>query len=398
MTRRVVVVGAGIVGLATAWQISRADPDVEVVVVDKETAIAQHQTGRNSGVIHSGVYYVPGSNKAEMCRRGRAQLLAFVAEHGIAHDLCGKVVVAVEDAERGALQTIAERGRANGVSCDLIGPAALAEIEPAVRGVEALRVDDAGIVDFGGVARQLARLVTDAGGELRLGAEVLDGHEGPDGVVLETTTGDVHGDLLVACAGLHSDRLLATMTGEEPPVTIVPFRGEYHRLTEGARDLCRALIYPVPDPRFPFLGVHLTRHVSGEVLAGPNAVLALDREGYSWGDRSWRELRAVAGHPGMRILARTHWRTGLGEMYRSLSRAAFARALQRMTPDIDADDLRPWRAGVRAQAIFPDGTLADDFVLHTTRRAVHVLNAPSPAATAALAIGETLANRALSLS
>ena len=389
----VLVVGAGLVGLATAAAIVGADPTTRVTVVEKETSIARHQSGRNSGVIHSGVYYEPGSTKATLCRRGRSLLVDLVRDHDIAHEMCGKVVVAVADDERPGLEAIAARGRANGVSARMVDAATLRALEPAVRGVQALQVHDAGVVDFVAVAEHLADTVRRAGGQVLLGARVVDAAEGDHQVRVTTTAGDIEADRFVGCAGLHSDALYAQLTGERPPVSIIPFRGEYHRLRPEARGLCRGLIYPVPDPRFPFLGVHLTTHVSGEVLAGPNAVLALDREGYSWRDRSWPEMRRMAGEPGMRALARRHWVTGMGEMHRSLSRRAFARALRRMTPDLREADLLPYRAGVRAQAVFPDGALADDFVIRRTGRGVHVLNAPSPAATASLAIGEQIAQR-----
>lgn len=394
----VLVVGAGLVGLATAHAIGTLRPDVSVTVVDKEDDLAAHQSGRNSGVIHSGVYYAPGSAKARLCRRGRAMLLDLVRREDIAHDVCGKVVVAVEPDERPRLHEIARRGHANGVRARLVGRTELRRLEPAVRGVEALHVADAGIVDYVGVARSLAATVADRGGEVRLGHRVVGATtRGGQVAVASVTAGgeevELVADVVVTCAGVHGDRLVAALTGRPSPVTIVPFRGEYHRLRPEARDLCRTLIYPVPDPRFPFLGVHLTRHVSGEVLAGPNAVLALDREGYTWADRRWADVRDVLTDPGMRVLARRHWRTGLGEVWRSLDARAFARALRRMTPDLRREDLEPATAGIRAQALHPDGTLADDFVITTSPHGVHVLNAPSPAATASLAIGEVLAQR-----
>lgn len=394
MSRRVVVVGGGLVGLATARAVQEQAPGTQVVVLEKEPEVATHQSGRNSGVIHSGVYYTPGSAKARTCVEGRRLLLAFADAHDIPHERCGKVVVAVDDAERPALHAIAERGRANGVRAALVDAAELARLEPAVRGVEALRVDDAGIIDYVAVAQTLARLVRRDGGEVRTGTALLAGSADDRGVRLVTSTGDVEADAVVTCAGLQSDRV-ATLFGEVPPVRIVPFRGEYHALRPEAAHLCRALIYPVPDPRFPFLGVHLTRHVDGQVLAGPNAVPALRREGYRWSDASWADMREVAGYPGARRLAARHWRTGAGEIWRSAVDRAFVRALQRMTPDIRLTDLRPHRAGVRAQAVWPDGSLADDFVIRGSGRAVHVLNAPSPAATASLAIGRQLAGMVL---
>lgn len=391
----VVVVGGGLVGLATAAEILHRRPGAKVVVLEKEERVAAHQSGRNSGVVHSGAYYAPGSLKAQLCRRGRDLLLALADTHDIPAERCGKVVVAVEDGERPALHEIARRAEANGVAARLVGRAELAELEPAVRGVEALRVEDAGIIDYVAVAGVLAELIVGRGGEVRTGTTLVGAAESPAGVRLETSAGPLEADAVVTCAGLHSDRV-ARLFGPDPlPVRIIPFRGEYHRLTPQAATLCRNLIYPVPDPRFPFLGVHLTRQIDGGVVAGPNAVPALQREGYSWGAVSVREMASLAAHSGARALARQHWRMGMGEIRRSLDRRAFVHALQRMTPDIALADLRPHPAGVRAQAVFPDGTLADDFVIHSTSRAVHVLNAPSPAATASLAIGEALASSAM---
>lgn len=389
-----VVIGGGLVGLATAYRMLERRPGLSVTVLEKEPMIASHQSGRNSGVIHSGVYYTPGSAKARMCRRGRQELLAFARTHGIAHEVCGKVVVATSQSERPALARIAERGRANGVAVRMVGPAELARLEPAVTGVQALQVDDAGIIDFVAVARTLARLITERGGTVVTDTPVVAGTESPDEVRLTTAAGEIRASAVIACAGLHSDRVAALFTDGPLPVRILPFRGEYYALDRSAVHLCRNLIYPVPDPRFPFLGVHLTRHISGRVLAGPNAVPALAREGYRWRQASWPDVKASVTFPGSRRLAADHWRTGLGEIWRSIHRPAFVAALRRMTPDISARDLHPYPAGVRAQAVFPDGRLADDFVFHSTPRTVHVLNAPSPAATASLAIGEALADKA----
>jgi L-2-hydroxyglutarate oxidase len=391
-TADLVVVGGGLVGLATAWALQRQRPGASVLVLEKEADVARHQSGRNSGVVHSGAYYRPGSDKAVQCRRGREQLLAFAEAHDVAVRRCGKVVVAVDDAEVPALQEIARRARANGVDADLVGPGRLAELEPHVRGVLALHVRDAGTIDYPAVAARLARLVLDGGGRVVTGVAVVGGAESGRGVLVRTSAGEVEAGALVGCAGLHSDRLAAAF-GVRPEVRIVPFRGEYHALRPAAAHLCRALIYPVPDPALPFLGVHLTRHISGRVLAGPNAVLALRREGYRWADVSSADLWGYARSPAVRRLGRSHWRVGVGEVRRSLSARATARALQRMTPDLRAHDLRPHRAGVRAQAVRPDGTLVDDFVIQRTTRTLHVLNAPSPAATACLAIGEALAAR-----
>jgi (S)-2-hydroxyglutarate dehydrogenase len=391
----IAIIGGGLVGLSTAHSLLDRHPGLDVVVIEKEDSVAGHQSGRNSGVIHSGIYYAPGSVKALTCRRGRALLLAFAREHDIPHERCGKVIVAVDEEERGPLHELARRGSANGVDARLIGTAELARLEPAVRGVEALHVNDAGIIDYVAVAEVLRALVVDRGGRVMTGATVESAVETPAAVRLQTTLGDFEASAVVACAGLHSDRVARMFGAGDLPVRIVPFRGEYHALRPAAADLCRNLIYPVPDPRFPFLGVHLTRHINGRVLAGPNAVPALRREGYRWRDASWHEMASLASHAGARALAREHWRTGLGEMWRSLNRRAFVRALQRMTPDITVSDLLPYPAGVRAQAVGFDGSLADDFVFHTTPRTVQVLNAPSPAATAALAIGESLAERTM---
>ncbi|CAN5463552.1 L-2-hydroxyglutarate oxidase [soil metagenome] len=395
-TRRdVVVIGGGLVGLATAQALLRRRPGLSVTVLEKESAVATHQSGRNSGVIHSGAYYVPGSAKARTCREGRELLLAFARAHDVPFETCGKVVVAVDDAERPALHAIAACAEANGVRAALVNRSELARLEPAVRGVEALRVDDAGIIDYGAVARTLASLVQQSGGRVVTGAAVTGGRETPAGVRVQTSTGDLEASVLVSCAGLQSDRVAGLFSDAPLPVQIVPFRGEYFALRDQAAGLCRNLIYPVPDPRFPFLGVHLTRHISGRILAGPNAVLALRREGYAWREASWADLSATASFPGARRLAAAHWRTGTGEMWRSLNRRAFVTALRRMTPDITTADLLPHRAGVRAQAVFADGSLADDFVFHQTARTVHVLNAPSPAATASLTIGEALSGQVL---
>lgn len=391
----IVVIGGGLVGLATAHALLNERPGLSVTVIEKEAAIATHQSGRNSGVIHSGVYYTPGSAKARMCRQGRQMLLDLAEAHDIPHELCGKVVVAVDEEERQALHDIAERGQANGVAAQLIGREELRVLEPAVRGIEALRVDDAGIIDYVGVARTLAELIAEKGGLVSTQTSLIGGSETDKEIRLATSRGDIRADSVVACAGLHSDRVAGLFTTQPLPVQIVPFRGEYYALSPQAAALCNNLIYPVPDPRFPFLGVHLTRHISGRVLAGPNAVPALRREGYGWRQISFNDLRATASYRGMQKLAGTHWRTGLEEMWRSVYRPAFVKALQRMTPDINAEDLQPHPAGVRAQAVFEDGSLADDFVFHRTPRTVHVLNAPSPAATASLAIGQTLASEAV---
>ncbi|MDX1530765.1 MAG: L-2-hydroxyglutarate oxidase, partial [Rhodothermales bacterium] len=322
---RVAVVGGGIVGLATAYRLTQRFPRCGVVVLEKEGRVAQHQTGRNSGVVHSGVYYQPGSAKARTCRAGRAALLQFCDDGGVPYRLSGKVIVAVHRDERERLAAIERRGRANGVVVHHLGPEALSEREPHVRGLAALLVPEAGVVDYGAVAHRLAERTEEAGGAVRTGAELRALHRRPDGLTLETTAGEVRADRLVNCAGLHSDRV-ARLCGDRPPVQIVPFRGEYYALRPEARGLCRALVYPVPDPAFPFLGVHFTRHLDGSVTCGPSAVLAFAREGYRKADVSVRDLADTLTHGGFLRLAARHWRVGLGEFHRSLDKGAFVRA------------------------------------------------------------------------
>jgi L-2-hydroxyglutarate oxidase len=392
-TADVAIAGGGIVGLATAWKIAERFRGARVVVLEKEDGVARHQTGHNSGVIHSGIYYEPGSLKARNCRRGKALLEAFCREHGIAHETCGKVVVAVDDVELPRLAGFAERARANGVRSELIDRERLRALEPHAGGVRALHVPETGIVDYVAVAEKLAELVRVRGGEIVTGAHVRRIRSRGGEAIVESSKGEVSARLAINCAGLHSDRVLAR-SGERRPARIVPFRGEYYELVPAARALVRGLIYPVPDPRFPFLGVHFTRTLAGGVECGPNAVLALAREGYTWLDVSARDLADTLAYGGFWRLARRHWRYGGMEVRRSLSRRAFARSLQRLVPDVKASDLVRAPAGVRAQALEPDGELVDDFLLVERRREIHVCNAPSPAATSSLAIGETIAERA----
>ena len=390
----VVVVGGGIVGLATARAITSARPGARVAVFEKESRVAQHQTGRNSGVLHSGIYYRPGSQKAAMCVAGRRAMERFCEEHGVPFDVCGKVIVAVEQRELARLSELERRAAANGVRAERIGPERLRELEPHAAGLAALHVPETGTVDFGQVARALADDLAAGGADLHLGHEVLGVHEHDDDVRVTTDRGEFIARVLVNCAGLQSD-LVAASEGVPHEVQIVPFRGEYHDLVAPASDLVRHLIYPVPDPDLPFLGVHLSRGIDGGVHVGPNAVLALRREGYRWRAVEARELRRLASFPGVWRMAAHYWPVGVVEVYRSLSTRALARALSRLVPGITADVLVPRRAGVRAQAVARDGSLLDDFVVRETPRAVHVLNAPSPAATASLVIGETVAARVL---
>lgn len=395
MARRIVVIGGGIVGLATAWHL-RARPDAHVIVLEKESRLAEHQTGRNSGVLHSGIYYKPGSLKAINCRAGKIAMEAFCEEEEIPFERCGKVIVAVEESEVPSLERIHERGVANGVECARIGPERLREIEPHVRGVAAIHVPESGIVDYRAVCERLALRIREAGHEIRTDTRVLGIRPGGGRRVVETSQGEFEADLLINCGGLHCDRL-ARLDGHRPPAQIVPFRGEYYELKPSAEHLCRTLIYPVPDPSFPFLGVHFTRMISGGVECGPNAVLAFAREGYRFGTVNLRDLLETLGYRGFRAVARKHWKTGLGEMWRSLSKAAFVRSLQRLVPKITTDDIVAAPAGVRAQAVRPDGAMVDDFEIVCTEGAVHVLNAPSPAATASLNIGRLVSEKAIAI-
>jgi L-2-hydroxyglutarate oxidase len=388
----VAVIGGGIVGLATAWALVAGSRPRSVILLEKEPALGAHQSGHNSGVIHSGVYYRPGSQKAETCREGRRLLLELCAEDGIAHELCGKVIVATRADELPALERIRERGQENGVACEAIGPERLRELEPHAAGLRALHVPGAGIVDYPAVCRALARRCEARGARIVTGARVRRAELRSDQSVLVCDTGEFGARFVVSCAGLHSDRI-ARACGAQVAVRIVPFRGEYYGVAPQAQGLVRNLIYPVPDPSFPFLGVHFTRMVGGGLECGPNAVLALAREGYRWTDVSARDLAEALAWPGLRRLLARHWRTGFGEAWRSLSRSAFARALGRLVPEIRADDLVPAAAGVRAQALARDGSLVDDFLFVESARALHVCNAPSPAATASLAIGRRIAER-----
>ena len=389
-TYDVAVIGGGIVGLATAKALVERGVR-NLVVIEAERHLAAHQTGHNSGVIHSGIYYKPGSAKATNCAAGRELMYRFCADHGIPHDRCGKVIVAVEERELPALAEIERRGHANGLTgLKRLNAAELREHEPHVAGVAGLFVPDTGIVNYKAVTAKYAELVTAGGGEVRTAVRFVglkrDGNE----LVLQTTAGELRAKHLVNCAGLQSDRV-ARLCGVDPGVTIIPFRGEYYDLKPHAAHLCRNLIYPVPDPRFPFLGVHFTRMIGGGVEAGPNAVLAFRREGYRFRDFSTKDMLEMARHRGFWVMAAKYWLTGLGEMKRSLSAYSFWKSLNRLIPDIKRDDIVPSGAGVRAQAVTPDGKLVDDFFIRGEGRMVHVLNAPSPAATASISVGRSIA-------
>ena len=385
----VVVVGGGIVGLATAYQLTRRRPGLRLLVLEKEPRLAAHQSGHNSNVVHSGLYYPPGSRKARYAVEGARRTVEFCREHGLPVLVTGKVVVATSAGEVPRLDRLYERGLANGVRVSRLGPAGIREHEPHARGVAGLHVRDTAICDFAAVAATYARLAAAAGAEIRTGTAVTGVSPGP---VVHTGHGDVRTRQVVGCAGLHADRL-AALAGAEPGVRIVPFRGEYRELVPGRRQLVRGLIYPVPDPAFPFLGVHLTRGVDGSVHVGPNAVPALGREGYRWRQVGIRDLAGTLAYPGFWRLARGTWRDGVAEIRRSASPRLFAAAARRLVPELADEDLRPAGAGVRAQAVTRDGRLVDDFLTVETPTALHVLNAPSPAATAALPIGAELAGR-----
>lgn len=389
MISHVVVIGAGIVGLATAREFAARGH--RVTVLEKEAGVAAHQTGNNSGVIHSGLYYAPGSLKARFAAAGAQSMRSFAAEHGVTVDVCGKLVVATHESQLGRLRDLHARGVANGVPCRMISAGEARDYEPHVRAVAALRVETTGIVDYRGVCETLRGLIEADGGAIRFGQRVTGIRDTGSGVIVTTDADEIAADLLVNCAGLHSDRI-ARLAGLRPDVRIVPFRGEYFTLTRDAEHLVRGLIYPVPDPAFPFLGVHLTRMFDGTVHAGPNAVLALAREGYTWGDVDPRDVADSALWPGLWRLGGKYWRTGIDEVRRSLSKRRFTASLNELIPDLAADQLRPTHAGVRAQAIRRDGSMVDDFHIERGPRQVHVLNAPSPAATAALEIGRSIAD------
>ncbi|WP_457031167.1 L-2-hydroxyglutarate oxidase [Kitasatospora sp. P5_F3] len=398
----VVVVGGGIVGLSTAYALTVARPGVRVAVLEKEPDFAAHQTGRNSGVIHSGVYYRPGSLKAQYATAGAAEMVEFCRAQGVPYEVTGKLIVATGESELPRLHALAERGRANGIPVTELGPAGIAEYEPEVTGLAGLHIGTTGICDYPAVARRYARLAEQGGAVLRTGTALRAVHRRPDGLTLHAGDRELRTGVLVNCAGLHSDRI-ARLAGDDPGVRIVPFRGEYYELTKQKRELVRGLVYPVPDPAFPFLGVHLTRGIHGDVHVGPNAVPALAREGYDWRTVRLGDLAETVRFPGTWRIARRHWRYELGELHRSLSKRAFTTAVRRLLPAVTAADLVPATAGVRAQAVAADGTLLDDFAFagfdpadaRSTRRMVHVLNAPSPAATASLAIGREVARRGL---
>src|SRR5215218_5119384 len=390
-TIRVGIVGGGIVGVALARQVAGLGRDVAVTVLEKEPELARHQTGRNSGVVHAGLYYTPGSLKARLCRRGVELLSAFCAANGLAYDRCGKVVVALDQTELERLGTIHERAVANGVpGVRMIGRDELAELEPHVQGIAALHSPTTAVVDFGAVTRRLAADAAALGAGIRTGVAVRAIRQDGAGVEVDAGGERLRFDELVICGGLQTDRL-ARLAGDDDDPRVVPFRGEYYELAPDRRSLVRGLVYPVPDPRYPFLGVHLTRRVDGGVLVGPNAVLALAREGYRWRDLRLRDLAETLAWPGFRRMAARHWRTGAREVVGSLSRRAFCGAARRYVPELQPADLLRARSGVRAQAVARDGSLVDDFRISRQGRVVAIRNAPSPAATSSMAIAEHVA-------
>jgi len=387
----IAIIGGGIVGLATGLAVGRRFPRARLLILEKESAVAVHQTGHNSGVIHSGIYYKPGTLKASLCREGNRALVAFCREHGIAHDIPGKLIVAASTSEMPRLLDLMRRGTDNGLEVVLLTPREAHEWEPHVRCVAAVRVPSTGIVDYKQVSRLYADLIVGQGGGLQLQTRVLRMRTSTDFHVIETDKGDFETRFVVNCAGLYSDRV-AHLSGDVP-VRIIPFRGEYYELATERRALVRSLIYPVPNPSFPFLGVHFTRMIDGSVHAGPNAVLSLKREGYRKMDVDLRDAADILGYRGFWLLAAKNGREGLRELVRSFSKPAFVRSLQQLVPEIRYADVAPAPAGVRAQAVGRDGRLVDDFLLIERHRALHVCNAPSPAATASLAIGEMVAER-----
>lgn len=395
MKSDIVIVGGGIVGLATALRLKEKREDLDIVVLEKEKKIASHQTGNNSGVIHSGLYYKPGSLKAINCIGGYHMLLDFCTEHSIPYDLCGKVVVATRETEIGALETLYQRGVANGLTgMKYLNAEQIREYEPHCTGVKGIFVPQTGIVDYREVSRKMAEIFEKKGGKILLGKQVTAIHVEPGNVTLKAGNESFETKLMVNCAGLYCDKI-AEMAGQNLDVRIVPFRGEYYAIKPEKAALVRNLIYPVPDSNFPFLGVHFTRRITGEIEAGPNAVFAFRREGYKKTDFKWSEFWNSISWKGFRKVAFKYWATGFGEYYRSFSKKAFTKALQKLVPEIQMDDLEPAGSGVRAQACSHDGGLIDDFYIREAEGCVHVLNAPSPAATSSLAIGNTISDLVL---
>ncbi|QYX33732.1 L-2-hydroxyglutarate oxidase [Sphaerospermopsis torques-reginae] len=386
------IIGGGIVGLSTAMALGSRYPDARILVLEKESQWAFHQTGNNSGVIHSGVYYKPGSFKAKFCRDGSRSMVEFCQKHNIDHDICGKVIVATDDTELPGLEKLYQRGLENGIEVKRISPEEVREIEPHVSCVGAIRVFSTGIVNYKQVCLKYAELINNQGGDLRLNTKVMEISRSGTNHILETNQGSFETKFVINCAGLHSDRI-AKLGKANPEAKIVPFRGEYYELTPEKRYLVKTLIYPVPNPEFPFLGVHFTRMIDNSVHAGPNAVLSLKREGYKKTDFDLKDFAEVITYPGFWKLAAKHADEGIKEIIRSFSKAAFVRSLQKLIPEVQAEDLVPTHAGVRAQALMNNGSLVDDFLIIQGENSVHVCNAPSPAATSSLEIGKAVVNQ-----
>lgn len=386
----IIIVGGGIIGLTAGYTILNKKPDTKLLILEKESDVAQHQTGRNSGVIHSGIYYKPGSQKAITCRKGIRLLLDFCDTHAIPYEICGKLIVATDETELPRLFDLFERGKANGIeNVSLIGPEQLLEREPHAAGIKAIHCPETGIVDYTRVANALKNEISTLGGDIIFSAKVESIHSTDNETVVSTTAGDYTCSTLINCGGLYTDKI-AEMNTADIDVKIIPFRGEYYTVKPKSSHLVKNLLYPVPDPRFPFLGVHFTRRIEGEIEAGPNAVLAFAREGYTKSTLNISELMETLTYPAFWKMVKPYWKTGLGEMVRSFSKRAFVRALKKLIPEITADDLIPGGSGVRAQALANTGQLLDDFHIIQHEHAIHVLNAPSPAATASFAIAREI--------
>lgn len=388
----VTIIGGGIVGLATAYRLQERFPGKQVVVLEKEREVAQHQTGHNSGVLHSGIYYKPGSLRATNCREGKLAMQAFCDKENIPYQLCGKVIVAIDKDEIPRLEKIYERGQANGVNCQMIDGDRLRELEPHSAGIQAIHVPEAGIIDYRQVCERLAQRITESGGQIKTSAKVTGMFRREGRMIVQNEAGELETRLVVNCAGLYSDRV-TWLSGQRPDAQIVPFRGEYFELKPSAQHLCKGLIYPVPDPNFPFLGVHFTRMIHGGVECGPNAVFAFKREGYYKTSFNLIDTLESLTYPGFLRMAWRHWRMGMHELWRSFSKSAFVTALQRLVPEIRAEHLVTAPAGVRAQALSRDGNLVEDFLIVENDLVINVCNAPSPAATASLNVGKLVVDK-----
>ncbi|MEP7324211.1 MAG: L-2-hydroxyglutarate oxidase [Saprospiraceae bacterium] len=391
----IIIIGGGIVGLATAYQLLESNPDLHITVLEKESEVALHQTSHNSGVIHSGIYYKPGSEKALNCLRGYSMMIDFCEKQSVPYKVCGKVIVATQEKELEGLKKIYNRGNENGLkNLKILDRTQLKEIEPHTEGIQAIWVPQAGIIQYKQVAFKLKSLIESKGGKIICAAQVQSIHRQSQGWVITTSNEVYEANYVITCGGLHADRL-TRLTDDSFDLKIIPFRGEYYTLRPEAHHLVKTLIYPVPNPSFPFLGVHFTSMISGGVEAGPNAVFALGRESYNWKTINWSDTKETMAYPGFRKIAKKYWRDGLYEMYRSLSKRAFVHALQRLIPEIKSADLVEGGSGVRAQAIDMEGNIVDDFLFRQAKDILHVVNAPSPAATSSLSIGLSIAERVL---